>query len=138
MAFSLNKQELIGQLGKDAETSFTTSNLAITKFSIATEHSKKGKDGNWENITTWHNCTAFSLAQYHLDGLKKGRKVYVSGRTEHQQYEKDGITKYFTSVIVSPMELILLDKQERSEGANEGVNGGTPKAPPEDFQELPF
>ncbi len=33
MAFSLNRIMLIGNLGRDAETRFTTNNLSVTNFS---------------------------------------------------------------------------------------------------------
>jgi len=32
MAFALNKIMLIGRLGKDAETRFTTNNVSVTNF----------------------------------------------------------------------------------------------------------
>ena len=110
MGFSLNKAQLIGQLGQDATTSFTTTNLSVTKFSIATTHSRKTKDGNWENETTWHNVTAFGLNDFLKDQLKKGRKFYIEGRIDHQTYEKDGQTKYFTSIICDFNGIIPLDK----------------------------
>ena len=112
MAFSLNKAQLIGQLGKDAETSFTTSNLSVTKFTIATTHSRKNQSGEWENLTTWHNITAFGLNDFLKDQLKKGKKFYIEGRIDHSSYEKDGQTKYFTSIICDFNGIIPLDKKE--------------------------
>ena len=85
MAFSLNKVMLIGNC-KDAENRFTTANLSITNFTLATENSFKGKDGNWQNDTTWHNIVAFSLSDYMKDHLKKGKKFYVEGRIEKGIY----------------------------------------------------
>jgi len=80
MAFSLNKIMLIGNLGRDVETRFTTANnVSISSFSIATTHSYKGKDGNWVNETTWHNVTVFNLSDFMKENLKKGRKVFVEG-----------------------------------------------------------
>lgn len=144
MAFSLNKAQLIGQLGRDAETSFTTSNLSITKFSVATTHSRKTKDGNWENLTTWHNVTAFGLNDFLKDQLKKGAKVYVEGRIDHQQYEKDGQTKYYTTIISDFNGIIPLDKRD-SQGSYSSSNSGgsfTESAPKpagdEPVDDLPF
>ena len=130
MAFSLNKAQLIGNLGKDAETSFTTSNLSITKFSVATTHSRKTKDGNWENLTTWHNIVAFGLNDFTKDKLKKGAKVYIEGRIEHQSYEKDGQTKYYTSILVNNFDgIIILDKTEGSYGGSSDSGSFTESAP---------
>jgi len=129
MPFSLNKVQLIGSLGKDAENSFTTSNLSITKFSVATTHSRKNKDGGWENETTWHNVTAFGLNDFLKDQLKKGAKVYVEGRIDHQRYEKDGQTKYFTSILTDFNGIIPLDKRGDTSGGESTGGSFTQDAP---------
>jgi single-strand DNA-binding protein len=108
MAFSLNKIMLIGNLGRDAETRFTTSNLSVTTFTMATTNSYKGKDGNWVNETTWHNITAYNLSDYFKESLKKGKKFYVEGRLSKREYtDKEGIKRWSTDVIldkVIPLE----------------------------------
>ncbi len=130
---------LIGVLGKDAETTFTTSNVAVTKFSVATTHSKK-KGETWENITTWHNCTAFSLNDFTTDKLKKGAKVYVEGRIDHQTYEKDGQTKHFTQIIVNGFDgIIILDKKDTVQGSQaENQTETKPEIREEADENLPF
>jgi single-strand DNA-binding protein len=144
MAFSLNKVQLIGNLGKDAETSFTTSNLAVTKFSVATTRGKKTKDGNWENETTWHNIVAFGLNDFIKDQLKRGAKVYVEGRLDYQQYEKDGQTKYYTSIIADSNGIIPLDRKESNySGSSDSGGSFTESAPAQDDtseekDDLPF
>lgn len=108
MAFSLNKIMLIGNLGRDAETRFTTNNISVTNFSLATTYSYKGKDGNWVNETTWHNIVSFNLSDYFKENLKKGKKFYVEGRLSKRDYtDKDGIKRYNTEVISE--RLIPLD-----------------------------
>jgi len=142
MAFSLNKAQLIGVIGKDSETSFTTTNLAVTKFSLATTHSRKTKDGNWENLTTWHNITAFGLNDFTKDQLKKGAKVYVEGRIDHNSYEKDGQTKYFTSIICDFNGIIPLDKKgDSGESSSHGASFSESAPAPKDAEnedDLPF
>lgn len=135
MAFSLNKICLLGNLGKDAETRFTTSNVGVTSFSIATTHSFKQKDGNYANETTWHNCVIFNCNDFLRNALKKGQKVYLEGRLANESYEKDGQTKYITKVYVNPLSVIPLEKVE---GGNE-----QPNLPPElnnleEVEKLPF
>lgn len=130
MAFSLNKIMLIGNLGQDAETRFTTNNVSVTNFSLATSHSYKGKDGNWVNETTWHNCVSFNLSDYFKEQLKKGKKFYVEGRLTKRDYtDKEGIKRYSTDVFVE--KLIPLEaasgsdsnySQEESTSAPSGVN----------------
>ena len=100
MAFSLNKIQLIGNLGGDAENRFTTNNVSVTSFSVATTNSYRSKDGNWVNETTWHNVVAYGLSDFFKDSLKKGRKFYVEGRLTKRDYtDKEGIKRYVTEVV---------------------------------------
>jgi len=113
LAFSLNKIMLIGNLGNDAETRFTTNNLGVTSFSLATTHSYKGKDGNWVNETTWHNVIGFNTPDYLKDSLKKGKKFYVEGRLSKRDYtDKEGIKRYVTEVISE--KIINLESRDSS------------------------
>ncbi|MGV8130504.1 MAG: single-stranded DNA-binding protein [Candidatus Pacearchaeota archaeon] len=109
----LNKIMLIGNLGRDIESRFTTSNVTISNFSLATTHNYKGKDGNWVNETTWHNITSFNLSDYLKEHLKKGSKVYVEGRISKREYtDKEGTKRYSVDVISEVIR--LLDKTEVS------------------------
>lgn len=125
MAFSLNKIMLIGNLGKDSETRFTTNNTAVTSFTLATTHSYKGKDGNWVNETTWHNIVAWSISDYMRDALKKGKKFYVDGRLTKREYtDKDGIKRYMTEVVADrlfPLEGRDQEGQYSSAGGGESI-----------------
>ena len=144
MAFSLNKVMLIGNLGQDAETRFTTNNLSVTSFSIATSNSYKGKDGNWVNETTWHNIVSFSLPDFLKDSLKKGKKFYVEGRLQKRDYtNKEGVKVYVTEVISE--KLIPLDAREGNGGggyaskpAADDFSGVSPEAGGSIDDDLPF
>lgn len=138
MAFSLNKIMLIGHLGKDCETRFTTNNISVTSFSLATNYRYKGKDGNWVDETTWHNITCFNLSDYFKENLKKGKKFYVEGRISKRDYtDKDGIKRYFTDVISE--KLIPLDGGgETSFGGGTDSSVSEPSIETEDNNDLPF
>ncbi len=138
MAFSLNKIMLIGHLGKDCETRFTTNNISVTSFSLATNYRYKGKDGNWVDETTWHNVTCFNLSDYFKENLKKGKKFYVEGRISKRDYtDKDGIKRYFTDVISE--KLIPLDGGGESSfnGSNDS-SVSEPSVETDDNNDLPF
>jgi len=121
MAFSLNKVMLIGNLGQDAETRFTASNLSVTSFSVATTYGYKGKDGNYVNETTWHNVVAFGLSDYYKDVLKKGKKVYVEGRLSKRDYtDKEGVKVCNTEVVADKFSgIIPLDSKGEGNSINE-------------------
>jgi single-strand DNA-binding protein len=112
---SVNKVILVGNLGRDAETRFTTGGAARTTFSVAT--SRRWKDqqtGEWKDETDWHNVVLWrqeNLANY----LTKGKQVYVEGRLQTRNYEdKEGKKVYVTEVVAE--DVLLLGG--RSEGAS--------------------
>ena len=107
---SLNKVQIIGNLGKDPEVKYTASGTAVANFSIATNERFKDKAGEWQDRTEWHNIVVWQkLAEIAGEYLKKGGKVYVEGRLQTRSWEKDGQTKYTTEIVGS--DLILLDSR---------------------------
>jgi|SRR3989304_328208 len=139
MAFSLNKIMLIGNLGRDAETRFTTNNVSVTNFSLATTRSYKDKDGNWQNETTWHNLTAFNLSDFFKENLKKGKKFYIEGRISKRDYnDKDGNKRTATDVICE--RLIPLEPSTGGTSGGEEASEDSSSEPPqvENNEDLPF
>jgi single-strand DNA-binding protein len=139
MAFSLNKIMLIGNLGRDSETRFTTNNLSVTNFSIATTRSFKDKDGNWQNETTWHNVTGFNLSDYYKDNLKKGKKFYIEGRISKRDYnDKDGNKRTSTDVIAEKLIPLEAGRSESAE-TSEAIEAASSEPPQvENNDDLPF
>ena len=104
---SVNKVILIGHLGRDAETKFTPSQVAVTRFSVATNRRWKDQQtGEWKEETDWHNVVLWrqeNVSQY----LTKGRQVYVEGRLQTRSYEdKDGRKQWFTEIIADDLILV--------------------------------
>ena len=131
---SVNKQIIIGNLGRDAETRFTTNNTEITNFSVATTHSYKGKDDNWNNETTWHNITAFKVSDYVKANLIKGAPVYVEGRLSKREYtDKDGNKRLAVDLVAE--KIIPLTKNESSQSSRNDIEPD--KEPPSKEIELP-
>jgi len=138
MAFSLNKVQLIGHLGKDAETRVIASGTSVTSFTVATNHSYKGKEGNWIDETTWHNVIAWSLSDYMQGVLKKGAKVYVEGRLTKRDYtDKEGMKRYVTEVVSE--RLIPLDPRLTDQGRDFTSPTSSQEIEPQPKEEdLPF
>ena len=135
MAFSLNKIMLIGRLGRDAETRFTTNNVSVTNYSLATDYRYKGKDGDWVNETTWHNIVSFNLSDYFKENLKKGKKFYIEGRLSKRDYtDKDGNKRTSTEVISERLIPLEPSSESSSSSEEETVQPGTVN----DNDDLPF
>jgi single-strand DNA-binding protein len=101
---SLNKVMLIGNLTRDPEVKLTPSGASICTFGLATNSRYKKPDGNYEEITNFHNIVAWSkLAEICGQKLKKGMKVYVEGELRTRKWEDEGTTKQKTEVRITEM-----------------------------------
>jgi len=114
----INKAILIGSLGKDPESKYSTDGLMIVNFSIATSERYKDKSGEKVDKTEWHNITAFGkLAEICANYLHKGSKVYVEGKIKTDQWEKDGVKHYKTGIIINDMKMLDGKKADSQQGA---------------------
>ncbi|MFN8322131.1 MAG: single-stranded DNA-binding protein [Chitinophagales bacterium] len=113
----VNKVFLIGRLGKDPVVKHFQNGGAIAEFSLATTESYKDKDGNWKEITDWHNVkinNKFAVERAEKN-LKKGSQVFVEGKIRTREYDdKDGVKRRVTEIIVETFR--MLDKKDSSSG----------------------
>lgn len=111
----LNKQMIIGNLGKDPEMRFTPEGNAVASVSIGVGSTWKDKQGVKQEHTEWISCVAFGkLAEVIGKYLKKGSKIYVEGRQKTEKYKgKDGQDKYSTKTVIEQM--IMLDSKSKGE-----------------------
>jgi single-strand DNA-binding protein len=105
---SVNKVILLGNLGRDPETRYTTGGDAVTNLNIATSETWKDKSGEKQEKTEWHRVVLFGRqAEVAGEYLKKGRSVYIEGRLQTRKYtDKDGVEKYSTEIVADRMQLI--------------------------------
>lgn len=127
----LNKQQLIGRIGRDPEVRVTKTDKTVASFSVATT----AKYGDTEK-TTWHQVNAWGkLAEFIQTYVKKGALVFVEGPTDHREYEtKDGEKKKVTEV--TALTFILLATPKDKEGG-EATDDRRPAAPAPE-SDLPF
>ena len=125
---SLNKVMLIGNLGKDPEVRYTAGGTAVASFSLATSEKFKGKSGEWEEKTEWHNITLWArLAEIAGEYLSKGKTVYIEGRLQTRKWQdKEGKDRYTTEIVGEKMQM-LSGKGEG--GGASGGGGGRPARP---------
>ncbi len=96
----LNKVMIIGRLGRDPEVKYLPSGQAVTNFSVATNETWTGKDGNKEERTEWHRIVAFGKrAELCGEYLSKGKQVYIEGALRTREWEKDGQKHYTTEIV---------------------------------------
>jgi single-strand DNA-binding protein len=123
---SVNKVILVGNLGRDPETRYTTGGDPITNVSIATTDTWKDKNGEKQEKTEWHRVAFFGkLAEIAGEYLKKGSQVYVEGRLQTRKWQdKEGQDKYTTEIVADRMQML-----GSRAGGGAGASSGEP--PPE-------
>jgi len=103
----LNKVLLIGNLGRDPEMRSLPSGQPVANFSLATSRKWKDRDGNRQEQTEWHNIVVFGK-QAEIAGqyLTKGKQIYIEGRIQTRNWEKDGVKHYRTEVICDNFQML--------------------------------
>jgi len=116
---SLNKVQLIGNLGKDPETRYTTRGDAVCNISLATTDVWKDKNGQKQDKTEWHRVVLYrGMAETASRYLKQGAQVYIEGKLVTEKWEdKDGTQRYTTKIEASEMK--MLGKAPDRDGALE-------------------
>ena len=120
MARGINKVIIVGNLGADPETRYTSGGSAITSLRIATSETWTDKQsGEKQERTEWHRVKLFGrLAEIAGEYLKKGRQVYIEGSLRTDKYtDKDGIERFSTDIIANEMQML-------GGGGAEGGGGG--------------
>ncbi|HMP28173.1 MAG TPA: single-stranded DNA-binding protein [Saprospiraceae bacterium] len=122
-----NKVVLIGNLGKDPEIRHLENGNTVARLTLATNESYKDKDGNWQNLTEWHNVVAWrTLADNAERNMKKGSMVFVEGKLKTRGYkDQNGVEKFMTEI--EALTLRSLDKRER------GIDGA-PMSSDQDYK----
>ena len=115
---SLNKVQLIGHLGADPESRFTTSGSAVTNFNLATNESWKSADGDPKEKTEWHRVVLFGkMAETAAEYMKKGQLVYIEGRLQTRSWEdKDSVKRYTTEILCD--NFTMLGRKSDDAGAS--------------------
>ncbi len=120
---SVNKAILVGRLGRDPETRYTSGGQAVANFTMATDESYKDRAGERQKRTEWHRIVVWGkLAEITQQYLKKGMLVYIEGRIQTRQWEdkRDGQKRTTTEIVANTMKMLT----SRAEGAAAGAGAG--------------
>lgn len=105
---SVNKVVLIGRLGGEPEVRYAPSGNAVANFSVATNHSYKDRDGNFQDNTEWHRIVAWTrLAEFAKQYLHKGMRVYVEGRIQYREWQdQNGVKRNTTEIVANDIQML--------------------------------
>lgn len=102
MSRGVNKVILVGTCGQDPEVRYLPNGNAVTNLSLATSEQWLDKrSGQKVERTEWHRVSLFGkVAEIAGEYLRKGAQCYIEGKLQTREWEKDGIKRYTTEIIV--------------------------------------
>lgn len=126
----MNNVCLVGRLTRDPELRYTTSGMAVVRFTLAVDRrmsKEKRMEAEAKNQPTadFISCTAWNkTAELIANFMQKGRRIGVEGRIQTGSYEKDGQRIYTTDVVVNNVEFLDSFQPNQGGGMNQGQNQG--------------
>ena len=97
----MNKAMIIGNLTRDPEVNTTASGISVCRFTVAVTRPFKRDETDFISVTAWRK-SAELIGQY----VRKGNKIAITGYIQTGSYEKDGIKRYTTDLIVEDFEFL--------------------------------
>jgi single-strand DNA-binding protein len=127
---SVNRAILVGNLGRDVEVKYTPSGAAVASLNVATTDKWTTKDGEKKEQTEWHRVVLWGKSAETLQPyLTKGKQIYVEGRLQTRQWEKDG-QKHYTTEIKADRVTLLGGMRDREREPEPVATGGADDEPP--------
>lgn len=88
---SLNKVFLMGNLTRDVQLTYLPSQTPVAEFGMAISRKFKKQDGSEGEEVCFVDCRLFGKrAEVVQKYFKKGEPIFVEGRLQLDQWEKDG------------------------------------------------
>ena len=131
---SINKQIVVGRLGKDPEVRFTQNGTAVCNITIAVNERVK-QNGEWQDHTEWFDAVVWGKdAENAGKYLTKGRWVYLEGPSRIRKWtDKQGQERQSREV-----EARLVKYLGGGDGAGSAPPAGNKPKDPNYVDDLPF
>ena len=132
MARGVNKVILVGTCGQDPEVRYLPNGNAVTNLSLATSEQWTDKQsGQKVERTEWHRVSLFGkVAEIAGEYLRKGSQCYIEGKLQTREWEKDGIKRYTTEIIVDINGTMqLLGGRQQQQSGDQYSQAGNQQAP---------
>lgn len=123
---TVNKADVIGNITRDPEMRTTTSGQQVLTLGVATNERWKDKaSGESKERTEFHNVVVWGdLADEVNRSIKKGNRVYVTGRVQTRSWEtKTGSKRTTTEIIADSVCLLGVSSPEATDAVNRSSEG---------------
>ena len=131
MAKSLNRVDLLGYLGTDANIKEIAHGTSVGEVSVATDYSVKDAVGKWTERTEWHSVVIWGAASA-SEVLVKGARVHLTGRLRTRSWDKDGERRHKTEVVCGARDVIVTAPPK------DGTDPAPQAAPERDDDGIPY
>ncbi len=106
---SYNKVILMGNLTRDPQLTYTSSNTAVCKFGLAVNRRWRDRNsGENKDETCFVDCVCFGRAGETINQyMSKGRPLHIDGRLSFSQWEgQDGSKRSKLEVVVENFQFV--------------------------------
>jgi single-strand DNA-binding protein len=139
---SVNKAILVGRLGRDPESRYTSGGQAVCNFTLATDETYRDRAGERQKRTEWHRIVLWGkLAEIAQQYLKKGMMVYIEGRIQTRQWDdRDGNKRTTTEIVANVMRMLTPRGAEIPAEAEAAAPAEAPEQPAPEVsdEDIPF
>ena len=116
----MNRVQLEGFTGADAELRYLPSGQPVANLSVATSERYKDSKGADQEKTEWHRIVVFGKAAERAGKIRKGQLVTLEGKLQTRSWDgKDGKKQYMTEVVAHKVHVIQLGEQQAAEPRRE-------------------
>ena len=119
---SLNRAQVIGNLGQDPDLRSLQSGMAVCNLAVATSESWTDKNtGEHREETEWHRVTLWGkLAEIAAQYLRKGDKVFLEGKLKTRKWQdQNGQDRYTTEIHAD--NLLMLGGRSQGQDTDQGT-----------------
>ena len=118
----MNRVQLEGFTGQDAEIKYLPSGQPVANLSVATSERYKDSKGEDREKTEWHRIVVFGKAAERAGKIRKGQLVTLEGKLQTRSWDgKDGKKQYITEVVAQKVHVIQIGEQQAAEPRRETV-----------------
>src|SRR5437879_112863 len=128
----VNRAILVGRLGRDPETRYTSGGQAVCNFTLATDETYRDRNGERQKRTEWHRIVVWGKqAEIAQQYLHKGSLIFVEGRIQTRQWDDREGQKRTTVEIVASNFRMLGGRGEGGMAVGAGAGAGAGEAEPQ-------
>ena len=145
---SLNKAQLIGNVGKAPDVRYLDSGVAVATFPLATTDRAYTLPNGTQvpERTEWHNIVLWrGLAETAEKYVHKGDKLYIEGKIRSRSYDdQNGVKRYVVEIFADNMEMLTPRSAQSASGqpaqpvTAQQPAAAQPSQPADASDDLPF